>query len=134
MSLPIRIPGLKMTDKFQQLVKQYPRLFPDPEAWAIECYYEGWYQIIADALFLIDQEIEYMPQDISGGIKVSQIKSKFGGLRLYLSETTPFLRGVVAMAEQASYSICEHCGNSGSARTIPSAWRSTLCDEHYTAA
>jgi len=119
-----------MTDKFQALAKQYPRLFPDPEAWTIECHHEGWYKVIDDAMDLIDGELQCMPEELVAGIQVHQIKSKFGSLRIYLSQTTPYIRGCLSMAERCSSHICEICGNEGSLRSIQS-WMATLCYVHY---
>jgi len=56
---------------------------------------------------------------------ICQVKSKFSTLRIYSDNTTPYVNGVVAMAEQMSASICEFCGERGT-RT-GSKWVTTLC-------
>jgi len=123
----------KMTPRFRALAINYPRLFPqidNPNQPIIELQNEGWFKLVEDTLFLLNRETECMPEDICDGIVVHQIKTKFGGLRIHLNQTTPFLRGVIAMAEQTSYSICEHCGLKGDIRNIR-GWVATLCEEHF---
>jgi len=61
--------------------------------------------------------------------RVTQVKEKFGGLRLYLvgvggAVTDPF--------EQESYTTCERCGKPGALRR-PGGWYLTLCAEHTIA-
>lgn len=80
-------------------------------------------------------------------IHIDQIKEKFGGLRLYWSASTVELGSteqedkefevdekdyysftkLVDALEEASYKICEDCGNSGKMR--PYGWIKTLCDK-----
>jgi hypothetical protein len=57
-----------------------------------------------------------------------QVKEKFGGLRFYYSGGDDYIRGVVDMAEEMSYSTCETCGSPGELRK--NGWYQTLCDIH----
>lgn len=57
-----------------------------------------------------------------------QVKEKFGGLRFYFSGGDDYIRGVVDMAEEMSYTTCEVCGNAGKLRR--GGWYRTLCDQH----
>ena len=65
-------------------------------------------------------DLDYVP------VKFDQIKSKFGGLRIYYSGGDNYVKGVVGMAEEYSYKVCEVCGNSG--KPNKSGWITTLCD------
>lgn len=56
---------------------------------------------------------------------VEQCKSKFGTLRLYTRNDTPYSRGVIYLAELMSGHICEYCGNQGESNNT--GWRRTLC-------
>ena len=125
----------------KKLCEKYPDIFRDrhslppkmPIGFGFECD-DGWYDLI-DALCKrvqnhIDWENKY-PQPHSEGIEqvvATQVKEKFGGLRFYCDGGDDITRGMVAMAEEMSYRICEVCGNSGKPRS--GGWIKTLCDEH----
>ncbi len=59
--------------------------------------------------------------------EILQVKEKFGGLRFYVQGSNDFFDGMICMAEQASYTICEQCGKPGKPRS--GGWILTLCDE-----
>lgn len=115
--------------RYLNMMAKYPRLFPDPKSVRFELTKEGWSSILDDALDMIDQEVEFLPEELGEGIIVSQVKSKFGTLRIYLNQTTPYIRGVIGMAERASYLVCEVCGNKADSRTILGAV-CTMCPTH----
>ena len=56
-----------------------------------------------------------------------QVKQKFGGLRCYIGSASEEIHNRIAAAEQASFKICETCGNPGS-KAIVGGWISTLCE------
>lgn len=101
---------------YQGLVSKYPELLTggNPQAplflFGIECG-PGWYEII-DLMLLRLSHLK------CPSLKVSQIKEKFGILRVYLdygdvnvNEEIPRLANyIVAEAENASRRICEDCG------------------------
>lgn len=60
--------------------------------------------------------------------KICQIKEKFGTLRVYVDNLTPYVDGVIDMAEAMSEVTCEKCGKPGKTHTI--GWHKTLCYEH----
>jgi len=76
---------------------------------------------------------------IVGDHQILQIKEKFGGLRYYytLSGATADqiaqVRDLVGVAEHASFSICEECGEPGEPFTL-GGYVSTRCIEHRQAA
>jgi hypothetical protein len=57
-----------------------------------------------------------------------QVKEKFGGLRIYVSDHTPEVDQLIAEAERKSFETCEVCGNPGDLRG--GGWLKTLCGEH----
>jgi hypothetical protein len=133
------------------LYEEYPDLFSNrlksPKescmAWGCEIGM-GWYDILSSVCWRIFQhdeniadririrtekgkeneqlDLEYIP------VKFDQIKEKFGGLRLYYSGGDDYVRGLVSLAEELSYRICEVCGNSG--KPNKGGWISVLCDKH----
>lgn len=69
--------------------------------------------------------------------KVSQVKEKFGGLRVYLDYGDPFERpeegtlrvnlaeNLIEKCEEKAHRICEYCGEPGEPTT--GGWIKTLC-------
>jgi hypothetical protein len=131
------------------LFEKYPQLFSNTSksrmescmCWGIECN-NGWYELLSSVCWRIFQheeniadrvrirnennkendqsDLEYIP------VKFDQIKEKFGGLRIYFSGGDDYVEGVVGMAEEMSYKICEVCGNSG--KPNKGGWITTLCN------
>lgn len=61
-------------------------------------------------------------------IEFTQIKEKFGGLRVYTNYSSDYIYGVIRMADAMSYKICETCGKPGKRRG--NSWMYISCDEH----
>jgi len=138
-------------NEWKTLYEKYSDLFKDvggdprstPMAFGIECNL-GWYEIISSVCWRIFQheknireridirnkhqkpndqsDLDYIP------VKFQQIKEKYGGLRIYFSGGDDYIMGVVSMAEEMSYKICEVCGNPG--KPNKGGWISTLCEHH----
>lgn len=103
-----------MTDrKIDDLYEKYKHLFHEnfQEIWCDD----GWYNIIDCALNLVNQKCH----DLGKVIQITQIKEKFGGLRIYFrsdnasDEVLAYIRGVIYMAEFMSMHTCEITGNVG---------------------
>lgn len=63
-------------------------------------------------------------------IQIDQIKEKFGGLRFYYSGGDDEIAGMVSLAENLSYHICESCGNTKDIG-YTKGWITTMCKECY---
>jgi hypothetical protein len=82
---------------------------------------EGWLPILKD---MIDELIE------KGWDKqIRQIKEKFGGLRVYISDTNNELQDIINKYEIKSHEFCEECGEAGETIKIY-GWLYTLCENH----
>ena len=77
-------------------------------------------KILADQPEKIKAELEYFP------VKFDQVKEKYGGLRIYFTGGDDYVDGIVSMAEEYSYKVCEVCGNSG--KPNKGGWITTLCE------
>ena len=64
----------------------------------------------------------------SSNTTITQVKEKWGGLRFYVGPHEDFLEGMIVLAENISYTICEQCGNPGSTEGSKS-WIKTLCKD-----
>ena len=102
----------------QQLVTKFPELFGDrdkPPTETLICFGcacdDGWFDLIYTACHVIQSHMEYMPE--TPQFRFSQIKEKFGGLRLYHYGGDDYTSAVCTMAEALSYKICELTGDRG---------------------
>ena len=120
-----------MTEKsWDTLYEKYPDLFSNIDnkhscmAFGIECNI-GWYDILSSVCYRIKQYEKNKKSDYYP-VTFDQIKEKWGGLRIYYIGGDDYIRGVVDMAEEMSYKICERCGCPGSPNK--QGWIMTLCD------
>jgi hypothetical protein len=110
-------------------------------SFGIECN-NGWYELLSSVCWRIFQhernitdririrsendkqnnqsDLDYIP------VKFDQVKEKYGGLRVYFTGGDDYVDGVVGMAEEYSYKVCEVCGNAG--KPNKGGWITTLCD------
>lgn len=80
----------------------------------------GWEQILRDA----DAQIAPLAFP---DFYYTDVKEKFGGLRIYTSYSTPDIDSIIDAAEALSLKTCESCGAPGRARTGKSGWITTEC-------
>lgn len=126
------------------LIEKYPSLFAlkdsksEPMAYGIECG-DGWFDILSSLCFLIAQHerniegnnkyrktqnlepVSYEP------VQFTQIKEKFGGLRIYTYGGDEYVQGSKSMAESWSYHTCENCGEKG--QPNKTGWIITSCNK-----
>ena len=129
------------------LYEKYPTLFANKDktpvqscmAFGVECNI-GWYDIISSVCYRIQQHEKNKKYHTERKLKedpsyksdyyaviFDQIKEKYGGLRIYYSGGDNYVDGVIDMAEEMSYKICERCGCPGSPNK--QGWIMTLCDK-----
>lgn len=113
-----------------QLVDQYPALFGRGAVssssslhWGIECA-DGWYDLL-DGLC---REIQaYVVKSGSAQVVFSQIKEKFGELRIYYSPPDLQVDQLIDSAVDASERICEFCGCEAYPQKTSQGWIKTIC-------
>lgn len=113
----------ELTDK---IIEKCPQLFANLKH--IEAS-DGWYDLIRTTAICIEQELKNLPLELQGQVLAQQVKSKFGGLRFYISKSTPHILGIISMAEAFSYKLCEKCGAPASTNN-DGGWIRTLCENH----
>jgi hypothetical protein len=119
----------------EKLVKEFPNLYRDRYGDKMEtCMVygfpsDGWFDIIYNLSAKLEKLIMEIPEDERAYYKASQVKEKFGGLRFYMTASTPDMEKLIEEAEELSLKTCETCGKSGSLRSF-GGWLVTLCDEH----
>jgi hypothetical protein len=111
-----------------KLYEDFPLLFANrensqsPMVFGCECG-DGWYGIILSAC----RRISFHEANAGrSDFRFSQVKEKWGTLRIYYSGGDEFVMGVISMAEAVSAVTCERCGAPG--KTNDSGWISTLCE------
>lgn len=110
-------------DLTETLKNKYSSIFGP--TFYFECN-DGWFTLIDNTCKVIQQHLKY-----STGVEqviARQVKEKFGGLRFYYSGGNDYILGVVDLAEQMSYNICEISGLPGSMHVNLGHFK-TLSDE-----
>lgn len=115
------------------LVREFPEIFrdygKDPMescmSWGCE-HSNGWYGIIRSMCSVISAHMKNSDAPID--FKFSQVKEKFGTLRVYTVGSDDFIDGVVDMAEQMSSVTCEVTGFPGQ-MCSQGGWYRTLSRE-----
>jgi len=117
-----------------QLMDKFPLIFPSPnphagKAFLFECE-DGWFDLIEALCNLIQQRVD---DGRSEQVVARQVKEKQGQLRFYYvgASGDAHIEGIVAMASEMSFYVCEICGNRGQFRNDGRFFR-TRCDEHNT--
>lgn len=109
-----------MNEKLEQsLIREFPGMFELDEGFDIA---DGWYKLVRGLCR------DVYPIFKQKNFKVIQVKEKFGGLRFYIEPGIKEVNDLAWAAEEASFSICEECGEWGKLRFGP--WVKTLCDRH----
>ena len=124
------------------LVEKYPKIFVNRYedkmktlmCWGFE-HNDGWFWLIDQLCESIQNHIDsnnkYSSEDKQiSQVVADQVKEKFGGLRFYHSGGDRHIEGMVSMAENMSYSICEFCGSTENVGST-SGWIYTICKECY---
>ena len=130
----------ELYDKYQSLFALKDNNREPIGAYGIECG-DGWFDILSSLCFMISQQERNIEDNnkyrISKGeepiqyepFRFTQIKEKFGGLRIYYYGGNDYTRGLIGMAECWSYKSCEKCGEKGSKRG--KGWMTVLCDKCF---
>ena len=88
---------------------------------------EGWHVL----LYRFARNVDYL---VSKGempeVQFSQIKEKFGGLRIYFSGGNDLTELLASVMEDLSYSMCGECGRLPDGDANQGGWFRTRCAEH----
>ena len=87
---------------------------------------KGWWPLIEKVAAAIDSFNAAHPET---PVEVSQIKQKFGGLRIYHHNAPEDLRRLIDEVIVASWHTCEKCGSTAGVTTNLEGYRLTLCPD-----
>jgi len=124
-------------DLERRLVEKFSDLFDRVREHPVyeEAYYgcdcgDGWFELIYSLCEMIAQRLRYLRADNKPrDFKITQIKEKFGGLRLYSQGGDEYIEGAIDLAEELSYKTCEVTGKPGALCRKPGGWLVVLCPE-----
>ena len=89
---------------------------------------DGWVPLIKEAERIVREWNLSHPGEPR--IKFTQIKEKYGGLRLYVNAAPKEILDKLDELEEKSYTICEFCGATENVDTKETdGWIYTLCDK-----
>ena len=115
-------------EKTISLKGKYPRLFEN--GITLDCG-DGWDDILDSALLVINQHISISSNfnEVHEKTKVTQIKEKFGKLKIEFNTNDDYIYGVTNLVAHISSNYCEVCGSRGENRSGNERAK-TLCDYH----
>ena len=87
---------------------------------------KGWWSMIDRVASAINS---FNAANPDSPVEVSQIKQKFGGLRIYHYNAPEDIRQLIDEAIEASWHTCEKCGSTIGVTTNHEGYRLTLCPE-----
>ena len=111
----------------EDLYRSYPVAMRDKPVISVM---EGWHGLIADCAFEIEQEIARMPPEVDPEYvpRITDVKEKYGSLRITVSCPTQEIMDITARYEEESMRVCETCGRPG--RLTKKGWITTACMKH----
>ena len=87
---------------------------------------KGWWPLIEKVAAAIDS---YNTAHPDSPVEVSQIKQKFGGLRIYHYNAPEDIRQLIDHAIEVSWHTCERCGRREGITTNIDGYHLTLCSQ-----
>jgi hypothetical protein len=104
---------------------KYPLVFPNgaPEQ-GFSCE-AGWEPLLDSLFFVINLDLKKL---LSNNFRIICIKEKYGKLRIYCENATPYIQQTIAQSEAMSEQICAMCGEYGKLRKSDN-WLKVRCDK-----
>lgn len=106
-----------------EIVKLCPKLFGHLSYFEIE---DGWFELVKEMSSKIELIISKLDLPEDELIYCVQLKQKYGGLRVYLTNHTPEIDQIIKEAEQKAHQTCEYCGEPGVPHNA-NGWITVLC-------
>jgi len=119
----------KLCQAFPGLYRQFasPEDLTDMTRFGLECG-DGWLDLLRGLSADLDDlaRTEGLTPQHPDYPVITQVKEKFGVLRVYLLHSTQAMRERIEQATQASAAVCEICGAPGT--LLSPGWCRTRCD------
>lgn len=121
---------LAMNDELNhKLLTKHPKILSFDESVSesaqrdIECC-DGWFLLLDN---LCSEIQDHVDQYVVPQVRLTQIKEKFGELRIYYSGGDKHIGELIDTAQSASKLTCESCGSLGQRERTRHGWIKTLC-------
>lgn len=88
---------------------------------------DGWLPLLKETFDNINKVVK---KNKLNDFRVTQVKEKFGGLRIYWFDANDEIEKIIDRAEKKSMNICEVCSKKGERRNL-NGWYKVLCGECY---
>ena len=116
---------------FNELIEKYPNLYKKENSrYCMQLFgfevEDGWFKILKDFSEKANTALEKNPDP---EFFITQIKQKYGTLRIYTSFCHDEIDKLIEEAELKANVTCEICGKEGKAES-PKGWIYVLCEEH----
>jgi len=89
---------------------------------------EGWFKLVLSFSKQMEKLILNESPSSRKFFSCSQLKEKFGSLRVYTRSSTNKMDDLIGKAEAKSAEICENCGDSAKVEDI-GGWLSCICSK-----
>jgi hypothetical protein len=113
-----------MIDVEPELRRDYPEVYHSPVRGGAYAP-AGWLPILRELSASLVPLVTRYP--LTTRPVVEQVKSKLGGLRVYLSHETEDMTAAIREAERQSGKTCENCGSPAEPQCVKN-WIYTLCE------
>ena len=119
-------------EKRNDLIERFPEMFEYLKDWQGQAGKARLYAPVGDGwVWLVENTLEAMYQHCKNNNvpmpQITDIKEKWGGLRIYYNGGDIITEGMVELAEHFSYKICEICGTHNNIGQT-SGWIHTVCE------
>ena len=121
----------------EKICKAFPNLYRDRNSdmrttcmcWGFEIGV-GWRKLVWDLSEKLEKLLLELPEHTRKNCCASQVKSKYAGLRFYMTSQTDEMDKLIDDAEEESERTCEECGQPG--EIYGCGWVECLCPECAT--
>jgi hypothetical protein len=119
----------------QTLTEKYPKINQEDYIWRelikSQPYMLGWHDLIIELVQAVETVYKEWHTPIEE-FKITDIKEKYGGLRVDCKTTIDAVYALIVRCENKSQTVCEQCGKTGKIRTGLN-WELCLCTECWEA-
>ena len=122
----------------EKLTQKYPNLFRGRNLSIREnlmpfgCEHgDGWYKILNNMCRSLQKQLDKDKDKGSDEFMFTQIKEKYGTLRVYTNGYNEDISKIIGKATKKSCTTCEDCGDKGRRRN--DGWLYTRCDKCWRA-
>lgn len=121
-----------MENKYENLINKYGKFFTKDNRmpftmFGIECG-DGWYFLLSELFDHLDRYFQHKYKTVPEDFQITQIKEKFGDLRIYVDGADDAVWELIRFTESLSHKTCEYCGSNQNILKS-TGWITTACKQ-----